>query len=165
MKTAIIMQSSWKEYLLRQARIYSMCEENIEGLKACQTKAAAVSLYKKTIDWALEKDFPSLDFIRKEFAECRDLGIFVDTEFRGELLNEHQCYVFHNCHGHLTVDLNVEKRIIPMLYFANGCNLRITRAETLQSSHIKVPLYIYGENTVIAEDTGDITFTRKGGAR
>lgn len=157
--------TSWKEYLLRQARLNSMCTENIDALRACETKADAIALYKKTIDWALEKNYPPVNFIRNEFGDCEDLGIFVDKDFHGELLVEHQCYVFHNCRGHITVDINIEKRIIPMLYFANGCNLRITRAETLQSSHIKVPLYIYGENTIIAKDTGNITFTRKGGAK
>ena len=63
MKTAIIMQSSWKEYLLRQARLHSMCTENLEGLRACETKADAVALYKKTIDWALEKNYPPVNFI------------------------------------------------------------------------------------------------------
>ena len=162
MKTAM---TSWKEYLLRQARLESMCTENIDTLRVCETKADAVALYKKTIDWALEKNYPPVNFIRNEFGDCEDLGIFVDKTFYGEILNEHQCYVFHNCRGHITVDINIEKRIIPMLYFANGCHLRITRAETLQSSHIKVPLYIYGENTIITKDTGNITFTRKGGAR
>ena len=157
--------TSWKEYLLRQARLESMCTENMDALRVCETKADAVALYKKTIDWALEKNYPPINFIRNEFGDCEDLGIFVDRKFYGEILNEHQCYVFHNCRGHITVDINIEKRIIPMLYFANGCNLRITRAETLQSSHIKVPLYIYGDNTVIAKDTGNITFTRKGGAK
>ena len=155
----------WKEYLLRQARLHSMCTENLEGLRACETKADAVALYKKTIDWALEKNYPPVNFIRNEFGDCEDLGVFVDRDFHGELLNEHQCYVFHNCRGNIKVDLNVSKAIIPMLYFSNGCNLRITRAETLLSSHIKVPLYIYSENTIVAKDTGNITFTRKGGVR
>ena len=142
-----------------------MCTENIDALRACETKADAVTLYKKTIDWALEKSYPPVNFIRNEFGDCEDLGIFVDKDFHGELLNEHQCYVFHNCRGHIAVDINIEKRIIPMLYFANGCNLRVTRAESPQSLHIKVPLYIYGENTIVADDDEDIIFTRKGGAK
>ena len=162
MKTAM---TSWKEYLLRQARLESMCTENMDALRACETKADAVALYKKTIDWALEKNYPPVNFIRNEFGDCEDLGIFVDKDFHGELLDEHQCYVFHNCRGHITVDLNVEKKIIPMLYFANGCNISVTRADSPHSLPIRGPLYIYGENTIIAKDTGNITFTRKGGAK
>lgn len=165
MKTAIVMQNSWKEYLLRQARLNSMCTENVEALRACETKEEAVALYKKTIDWALEASYPPVNFIRNEFGDCEDLGIFVDKDFHGELLDEHQCYVFHNCRGYITVDLNVKKKIIPMLYFANGCEMSISRADSPHTLPIKVPLYIYGENLVKAEDNDDIIFKRKGGAR
>lgn len=159
------MYPSWKEYLLRMGRLDSMCLENIEALRSCQTKEEAISLYKKTADWALEKNYPSIEFIRKEFCGYESEGLFIDKVFHGALLNDHQCYVFHNCSGHIAVDINIEKRIIPMLYFANGCNLCVTRAESPQSLSIKVPLYIYGDNTITAKDTDNITFTRKGGAR
>ena len=157
--------TSWKEYLLRQARLESMCTENIDALRACETKLDAVTLYKKTIDWALEKNYPPVNFIRNEFGDCEDLGIFVDKDFHGELLDEHQCYVFHNCRGEIKVDLNISKAIIPMLYFANGCNISITRADAAHTLPIRVPLYIYGENIIKAEDNDDITFSKKGGAK
>lgn len=154
------MQSSWKEYLLRQARLHSMCTENLEGLRACETKADAVALYKKTIDWALEENYPPVNFIRNEFGDCEDQGIFIDRVFNGELLNEHQCYVFHNCRGHIAVDINIPLKIIPMLYFANGCDLSISRADTPHTLPIRVPLYIFGENNISAEDNDDVTFKK-----
>lgn len=157
--------NSWKEYLLRQARLNSMCAENIDALRDVQSKAEAVALYKKTIDWALEKNYPPVNFIRNEFGDCEDLGIFIDRTFNGELLDEHQCYVFHNCRGHIRVDLNISKKIIPMLYFANGCDMSVSRADSPHTLSIRVPLYIYGYNTIKAEDNDDIIFTRKGGAR
>lgn len=159
------MCPSWKEYLLRMGRLDSMCLENIEALRICQTKEEAISLYKKTVDWALEKNYPSIEFIRKEFCGYESEGLFIDKVFHGELLNEHQCYVFHNCSGHIAVDINIEKRIIPMLYFANGCQLSVGRANSAHTMPIRVPLYIYGENTIVADDDEDIIFTRKGGAR
>lgn len=165
MKTATVMHPSWKENLLRQGRLHSMCTENIEALKGCESKSDAVFLYKKTIDWALENGYPPVEFIREEFGDCECYGIFIDKEFNGELLNEHQCYVFHNCRGNITVDLNISKRIIPMLYFANGCDLSISRSGISHPNSIRVPLYIYGHNDISAEDTEDITFVRKGGAR
>ena len=157
--------TSWKEYLLRQARLESMCTENMDALRACETKADAVALYKKTIDWALEKNYPPVNFIRNEFGDCEDLGIFIDKTFNGELLNEHQCYVFHNCRGYITVDINIQKKIIPMLYFANGCQLSVGRANSAHTMPIIVPLYIYGENTIVTDDDEDIIFTKKGGVR
>lgn len=135
-----------------------MCTENIDALRVCETKADAIALYKKTIDWALEKNYPPVNFIRNEFGDCEDLGIFIDKTFNGELLNEHQCYVFHNCRGHIAVDINIEKKIIPMLYFANGCNISVSCV-----SEIRVPLYIFGESNIQANDTFRIY--RKGGAK
>ena len=160
MKTAIIMQPSWKEYLLRQARLESMCTENMDALRACETKADAVALYKKTIDWALEKNYPPVNFIRNKFGDCENLGVYIDRTFNGELLNEHQCYVFHNCKGYITVDINIPLKIIPMLYFANGCDLSISRADTPHTLPIRVPLYIFGENNISAEDNNDVTFKK-----
>lgn len=159
------MYFSWKEYLLRQARLSSMCTENLDALKSCETKEEAISLYKKTVDWALERDFPPLIILRKEFGNFEKLGLFVDHDFNGELLNEHQCYIFHNCRGHIKVDLNLSEKIIPMLYFANGCDMMITRFESHGPFSIKVPLYIYGDNNIVADNNEDIIFSRKGGAR
>lgn len=154
------MNPSWKEYLLRQAGLESMCAENMVALRSCQTKADAVSLYKKTVDWALEKNYPSINFLRNEFNDCDAYGVFVDTVFNGELLNEHQCYVFHNCRGHITVDINSISQIIPMLYFANNCHLRVTRADGPHVVPIRVPLYIFGPNTIEAENNNDISFKK-----
>ena len=152
--------TSWKEYLLRQARLESMCTENMDALRVCETKADAVALYKKTIDWALEKNYPPVNFIRNEFGDCENLGVYIDRTFNGDLLDEHQCYVFHNCRGHISVDINLEKKIIPMLYFANGCDLSISRADTPHTLPIRVPLYIFGENNISAEDNNDVTFKK-----
>ena len=167
MKTAIAMQYPWKEYLLRQARLNSMCLDNLDALRACQTKAEAVNLYKKTIDWALERNYPPVNFIRNEFGNCEDLGIFIDKDFHGELIDEHQCYVFHNCRGTIMVEMNVSEKIIPMLYFANGCNMTVKRSHKPHTMPIKVPLYIFGSNTVIANNSDDILFRTyiKGGAK
>lgn len=136
-----------------------MCLDNLDALRACQTKAEAINLYKKTIDWALERNYPSVNFIRNEFGDFEDMGIFVDKEFHGELLDEHQCYVFHNCRGNIKVDLNVEKKIIPMLYFANNCDVSVSRCDT----PITVPLYIFGDNIIEADETFRIY--KKGGAK
>lgn len=137
-----------------------MCTENIDALRAVQSKAEAVALYKKTIDWALEKNYPPVNFIRNEFGDCEDQGVFIDKVFNGELLNEHQCYVFHNCRGHITVDIDIPLKIIPMLYFANGCNISVTRANTPHTLPIRVPLYIFGDNSITAENDDDVTFKK-----
>lgn len=153
------MSSNWKPYLQRLAREHRMCAENRAYLSACETKSDAIRLYKQTIDWALEEGYPDLDFLRKEFAHQENEGVYVDHHFEGEILNEHRVYVFHNCTGHIRVGLNLAKKIIPMCYFANNCDMAILGIENKDGfMPDRVPLYIFGENNVVANNTSTTEF-------
>ena len=156
----------------RLAREHKMCAENRAYLNACEDKSDAIRLYKQTIDWALEEGYPDLDFLRKEFSNSQGEGIFVDQHFEGQPLAEHQVYVFHHCTGTIRVGLNLAKKIIPMCYFANNCDMTILGFETSDGFvPDRVPLYIFGENTIVAHNTPTTEFriyrhnTKKGGAR
>lgn len=134
-----------------------MCEENRDALSSLQTKAEAVELYKKTIDWALEEGYPCFDTLRREFSDCEEYGVFVGRHFNGELFTDQQTYVFHQCSGEIRVGLNLRKRIIPMLYFANGCNMVVKSAGTSPTPFpIRVPCYIFGQNRVNVENSEDL---------
>ena len=136
-----------------------MCEENRHALEGVESKSDAISLYKKTIDWALEEGYPDLDTLRKFFSDCEAYGIFIDRHFDGELLDNHAVYVFHNCLGTIRTGLNVERRIIPMLYFANGCDMRVEGIKGSGMS-VKVPLYVFGrDNLISCEQSDDIICT------
>ena len=132
-----------------------MCEENRTALGQVSSKEEAIALYIKTIDWALEEDYPGLGVIRKYFRDCEGQGIYIDKDFSGETLIDLPVYVFHNCRGTIRVGLNREKRIIPMLYFANGCDMTIISSNNL-GLRSRVPLYVFGDNTVIAEKSEDL---------
>lgn len=132
-----------------------MCEENRTALESVGTKAEAIELYKKTIDWALEEGYPSLPVLREYFRDCEMYGVFIDKTFYGEILNAQQVYVFHNCKGHIRTGLNVEKQIVPMMYFANGCDMRISSSDSLGIA-TRVPLYVFGANRISAENSEDI---------
>ena len=151
------MSSNWKPYLQRLAREHKMCAENRAYLNACEDKSDAIRLYKQTIDWALEEGYPDLDFLRKEFSNCQDEGIYIDHHFEGDILKEHQVYVFHHCTGHIRVGLNLAKKIIPMCYFANNCDMTILGIEN-EDDFIpdRVPLYIFGENNINAMNSNSI---------
>lgn len=141
----------------RLAREHKMCAENRAYLNACETKEDAIRLYKQTIDWALEEDYPDLDFLRKEFAHQESEGIYIDHHFEGDILNEHLVYVFHNCTGHIRVGLNLAKKIIPMCYFANNCDMTILGIENEYGfMPDRVPLYIFGENNINATNSNAI---------
>lgn len=134
-----------------------MCADNRAYLSACETKEDAIRLYKQTIDWALEEGYPDLDFLRKEFSDQQSQGIYIDHNFEGDILNEHQVYVFHNCKGTIRVGLNIAKKIIPMCYFANNCDMAILGIENEYGfMPDRVPLYIFGENKIDATNSNSI---------
>lgn len=143
---------------VREARLKGMCEENFMSLKECGDKISAIELYKRTIDWALECGYPSLDLLRKEFGHYEAEGLYVDGKLHGDLLNRLQCYVFHNCTGTVVADLNIEKKIIPMLYVANGCHLTFKGSGMEHFSTIVIPIYVFGENNVCTENDENVEF-------
>lgn len=146
------MSSNWKSHLQRLAREHKMCAENRAYLNNCDTKEDAIRIYKQTIDWALEEGYPNIDFLRKEFADQKSQGLYIDHNFDGDVLNEHQVYVFHNCTGTIKVGLNLSKKIIPMCYFANGCDMNVLGIDGECFSPSRVPLYIFGDNKIKASD-------------
>lgn len=150
------MSSNWKPHLQRLAREHRMCADNRAYLSACETKEDAIRLYKQTIDWALEEGYPDLDFLRKEFSDQQSQGIYIDHHFEGDILNEQQVYVFHHCTGTIRVGLNLAKKIIPMCYFANNCDMTILGVEEDKDYPDRVPLYIFGENKIDAKNSNSI---------
>ena len=150
------MALTWKPYLQQLACKHRMCADNRAYLNACETKEDAIRLYKQTIDWALEEDYPDLDFLRKEFSNQQSQGFYIDHHFEGDILNEQQVYVFHNCTGTIRVGLNLAKKIIPMCYFANNCDMTILGVEEDKDYPDRVPLYIFGENKIDAKNSNTI---------
>lgn len=165
------MSNTWKSHLQCLAREKGMCADNRAYLNACENKEDAIRLYKQTIDWALENEYPDIEFLRKEFSNCQGDGIFVDQRFNGQPLSEHQVYVFHHCTGTIRVGLNLAKKIIPMCYFANNCDMTILGFEGERIFPDRVPLYIFGDNNINASNSPTMEVriyqhaTKKGGKR
>lgn len=165
------MSNTWKSHLRHLAREKGMCADNRAYLNACECKEDAIRLYKQTIDWALENEYPDLDFLRKEFGNCQGEGIFIDHHFTGQPLSEHQVYVFHHCTGTIRVGLNLAKKIIPMCYFANNCDMTILGFDGERMFPDRVPLYIFGDNKINASNSPTMEVriyqhaTKKGGKR
>lgn len=150
------MDRQWKIQLRRQASAHHMCAENRHALESIDSKHDAIQLYKRTIDWALEEGYPDITTLRRDFSDCEVEGVFVDKQFNGELLDLHEVYVFHNCKGTIRVGLNRKRQIIPMLYFANGCDMDI-KGVPGSGIQVRVPLYVFGPNRIGAEQSEDIT--------
>ena len=149
------MDAQWKKQLRREASVHHMCAENRSALESVDTKSDAVALYKKTIDWALEEGYPNIETLRRDFSDCESLGVFVDKHFTGETLLDHAVYVFHNCTGIIRTGLNAKMRIIPMMYFANGCEMDV-RGVPGSGTQARVPLYVFGDNRVSSEQSDDV---------
>ena len=146
------MKPEWHNILRREASAHHMCAENRHALDCADTEAEAIALYIKTIDWALEEGYPSIEVLRRYFTDCEEYGIFVDKVFHGELLDDRQVYVFHHCKGTIRTGLNIPRRRIPMLYFANGCEMSLlAKAQPLSIKPSMVPLYVFGENHISTE--------------
>lgn len=151
------MEENWKRQVRREASAHHMCEENRSALSSVETKRDAIELYKKTVDWALEEGYPCLDTLRRDFSDCEEFGVFVGKRFNGELLNDQNVYVFHQCSGEIRVGLNVGKRIIPMLYFANDCNIVVKGVgDPSFSVPVRVPCYVFGSNTIATESSDEL---------
>lgn len=144
---------------MNTARAKGICAEGYEQMRRGDIDAL-VSYYVDNPDWCIERDYPTLDFLYEHFSDIEDKGVFVGKTFHGELLNEKQAYIFHDCKGTIKVGLNVEKAIIPMLYAANGCRLKIMGIGQTKRSRAEVPVYAFGKNDISAKDNAYVKFTR-----
>lgn len=148
-----------KEKLINGAQAKGICAEGLDTMLNAADLGAMVNYYVENPDWCLERDFPSLQTLRDHFSDAGKMGVFVDRTFHGELLNERQTYVFHNCKGTIKVGLNVEKSTIPMLYLANGCRLRIIgTGDATPKKPSEVPVYVFGKNDVSAKGNKYVEF-------
>ncbi|MCM1295792.1 MAG: hypothetical protein NC311_09650 [Muribaculaceae bacterium] len=150
-----------KRQLMEMAREKGICVDGYAQMRTDNVEEL-VGYYIQNPDWCLERDYPTLDFLRENFSDIEDKGIYIDKTFHGEILNDRQAYIFHNCKGTIKVGLNVEMAIIPMLYVANNCRLRIIGiGECKPNRYVKraeVPVYVFGENDLSAKDNLYVKF-------
>lgn len=152
-----------KRLLMHEARERGICVDGYEEMRNCKNVDELIEYYIKTIDWSLENAFPSLEHIRKWFSpsDLERHGIFVDRTFDCETFSTKQAYVFHNCKGCINVAMDYDNANIPMLYFANGCNIEVYCGQKQPdgTKPIEVPVYIFGENNVTCYDNDNAIFT------
>lgn len=153
------MENRLKETLISAAHAEGICTEGYKQMLGSADVESMVDYYTANPDWCLERGFPDMKTLRKHFADISHKGVFVDHTFKGELLNDLQAYIFHNCKGTIKVGLNVDKAIIPMLYLANGCRLRIVGVgEIVPEKPTVLPIYTFGKNDVSAKGNKYVEF-------
>lgn len=141
--------------LIDEARAAGVCPEGISAVRSGDL-GKMHEMYLRIIDWCLEHNFPTLPTLRRVLPELgEDCGIFVGREFHGETLSGRLVYVFHRCKGEVFIAADYDKGVIPMLYFANGCDITL-RCDQQENSRFppRVPLYVFGEdNKITTRDT------------
>lgn len=152
------MKKELKEILMDGARNAGICKDGYGHLGRLSDKGAAVDYYLANPDWCIECGFPSLDVLRTEFADCEDKGVYVGRTFDGEVLRERQVYVFHACKGWVQIGWDAERAIIPMLYFANGCDMRVCGDGADRERPLRIPMYVFDGEKIEAVDGRDAEF-------
>lgn len=153
------MKDGLKEQLIQAALAKGVCAEGYKHMVDSPDKDAMVNYYVANPDWCLERSFPDIEVLRDHFRDVTKMGVYVDHTFHGEVLNDLQTYIFHNCKGTIKVGLNVDKAIIPMLYLANCCELEIIGVgDIIPRLKPKVPIYVFGENEYTTKDNEFVKF-------
>ncbi len=144
-----------------EARKKGICAEGYSQMRA-DDMDSLIDYYVENPDWCMERNFPDYRTLKAEFSDCEDKGVFVGRRFHGELLNDLQAYIFHKCSGTIKVGLNSDKSLIPMLYLANNCKLRIVGVGVFRSRNkkdrIRVPVYVFGDNALSAKDNNYVQY-------
>jgi hypothetical protein len=153
-----------RQILLSEAKTKSVCVDGYKTIAEAKDKESLVSYFLGILDWSLERGFPSMNTVRKYFTDCEHLGIFVDKEISPDmLLINRQIYVFFHCTGLANVGFNYQSSLIPMLYFAEGCDMEVERLQErkkceLRHPAIRVPLYDFGDNKLTFRSSEKVHF-------
>lgn len=122
------------------ARSEGICADGYGHMRAYD-RDELIEYYTYNPDWCIERGFPSLELLRREFSDIEDRGVFVGRFFAGEELSGLQTYIFHACRGTVRIAMDYDNAVIPMLYFANGCDMTVECVQA-NSPAIRVPLYV-----------------------
>lgn len=151
-------ETQLKETLMKDARQGGICAEGYSEMRGYD-REGLIRYYLANPDWCMERDFPSLELLRREFSDIEMEGVFVDRLFDGEILRKKQAYVLHNCKGVVRIGWDADKAVIPMLYCANGCDLRIISDGAKNPRPVSVPVYVFGNNDIEASSDASVKFT------
>ncbi len=148
-----------KEMLLEEARRGGICADGFREMRT-DSIGELVDYYVANPDWCMERGFPSLEILRSEFSDIEDKGVYVGKTFNGEVFSDKQVYIFHDCKGTIKVAMDYDNAVIPMLYFANGCDITVS-CEQPNDPPIIVPIYYTEDsmNKVVAVASEGCKFT------
>lgn len=146
--------------LVTTAKRDGICSYGLSKLESLG-KDELVNYYIANPDWCMEREYPDINILREFFSDCEDKGIFIGKTFSGENMSSKQAYIFHNCTGEIEVGINISQGIIPMLYLANNCNLKIKGVGVSElTKPVRVPIYTFGSNKITAKSNKYVSFVK-----
>jgi hypothetical protein len=89
--------------LAKKAKQFNICQEWHDELKMLEDKRAMVRMYLKGIDFCLANDYPSNDYIRRNFSDImNEFGAFLDDDI--DLVNVKKCVALGTTKGRVEID-------------------------------------------------------------
>lgn len=143
---------------MEAAKAAGICADGYGKMRESD-RNAIIDYYISCPNWGLERGFPTLDLLRSEFSNIEHKGVYIGKTFNSETFDKLQTYIFHDCKGTIKVAMDYDNAIIPMLYFANGCDI-VVECDQRNTPTIQVPLYIDETCRVIAANNSNCTFYR-----
>ena len=89
--------------LAKQAKKFQVCEEWYDKLKTITDKKELIQMYLSGIDFCLNNDYPTNEYIRENFkGEMEQFGVFLDDTI--DLKNPRKCVALGKTKGHVACD-------------------------------------------------------------
>lgn len=136
--------------IIQQAKDLSICQEWHEKMQKNPTMEYFCDMYFKGDDWAMEKDYPTLELLEKYKGQTEEFGLYKD--FEGELKNRERLALFGNSNatieydGFIVAKLNIRHnskvKIIAREYAIVSVNV-LDNAEVEVEKHDKARVLIY----------------------
>ncbi|SDE15177.1 hypothetical protein [Riemerella columbipharyngis] len=86
--------------IIREAARKGLCKEWQRDMKNSPTLSTLCDMYFRGDDWAMRKDFPSLEILREFKAQTQEYGLY--TDFEGNISNVMRTALFGNSKAEIT---------------------------------------------------------------
>lgn len=145
------MRTSKSDKLKSEAIALGLCEQWQSEWAGRLSDAELIGRYKKGIDFAIEHDWPSVEYIKSNFnAELlHKHGIYCDEELRGCVLPEDNILILN---GHCTGRVVIGRYSVATIYVRHTCNLDI---RVRDFARVRICLYDNANVSVVGGSASD----------
>ncbi len=147
---------NFAKQLQKEAQALGACSPGLLDLKNTgDNKAALVQLYLSKLEFCLEHDFPSNDFIREHGKGIiEDFGVFLDDKI--DITNYRKCVALGNTSG----EINITSYGVSQIFAKHTSDLVINASG---NAFVQVYLYDDAELTIQAHDRAKVRVNKFGG--